>query len=93
MVDNPQFDWTAVRPAVNVVSTGMSREREGRMMREVRLMAKDHGFIFFGDDTLKTRHMLEQVRAFQAEYGFDAAFVSVSGADNPLMPQAREDKG
>lgn len=93
LVDNPQFDWTAVRPAVNVVSTGMSREREGRMMREVRLMAKDHGFIFFGDDTLKTRHMLEQVRAFQAEYGFDAAFVSVSGADNPLMPQAREDRG
>ena len=82
-----------MRPAVNVVSTGMSREREGRMMREVRLMAKDHGFIFFGDDTLKTRHMLEQVRAFQAEYGFDAAFVSVSGADNPLMPQAREDMG
>ena len=93
LVDNPQFDWTAVRPAVNVVSTGMSREREGRMMREVRLLAKDHGFIFFGDDTLKTRHMLEQVRAFQAEYGFDAAFVTVSGADNPLMPQAREDKG
>ena len=28
LVDNPQFDWTAVRPAVNVVSTGMSRERE-----------------------------------------------------------------
>lgn len=93
LVDNPQFDWTAVRPAVNVVSTGMSREREGRMMREVRLMAKDHGFIFFGDDTLKTRHMLEQVRAFQAEYGFDAAFVSVSGANNPLMPEARDDKG
>lgn len=63
------------------------------MMREVRLMAKDHGFIFFGDDTLKTRHMLEQVRAFQAEYGFDAAFVSVSGANNPLMPEARDDKG
>lgn len=24
LVDNPQFDWTAVRPAVNVVSAGMN---------------------------------------------------------------------
>lgn len=62
-------------------------------MREVRVLAKDHGFIFFGDESLKTRHMLEQVRAFKDEYGFDAAFVSVTGADNPLMPEAREDKG
>lgn len=93
LVDNPQFDWTAVRPAVNVVSAGMSREREGKLLREVRVLAKDHGFIFFGDESLKTRHMLEQVRAFKDEYGFDAAFVSVTGADNPLMPEAREDKG
>lgn len=93
LVDNPQFDWTAVRPAVNVVSAGMNREREGRLLREVRVLAKDHGFIFFGDESLKTRHMLEQVRAFKDEYGFDAAFVSVTGADNPLMPEAREDKG
>lgn len=93
LVDNPQFDWTAVRPAVNVVSAGMNREREGRLLREVRVLAKDHGFIFFGDDSIKTRHMLEQVRAFKDEYGFDAAFVSVTGADNPLMPEAREDKG
>lgn len=93
LVENPQFDWTAVRPAVNVVSAGMSREREGKLLREVRVLAKDHGFIFFGDDSLKTRHMLEQVRAFKDEYGFDAAFVSVTGADNPLMPEAREDKG
>ena len=83
----------AVRPAVNVVSAGMSREREGMLLREVRVLAKDHGFIFFGDESLKTRHMLEQVRAFKDEYGFDAAFVSVTGADNPLMPEAREDKG
>lgn len=93
LVENPQFDWTAVRPAVNVVSAGMSREREGKLLREVRVLAKDHGFIFFGDESLKTRHMLEQVRAFKDEYGFDAAFVSVTGADNPLMPEAREDKG
>ena len=93
LVDNPQFDWTAVRPAVNVVSAGMSREREGKLLREVRVLAKDHGFIFFGDESLKTRHMLEQVRVFKDEYGFDAAFVSVTGADNPLMPEAREDKG
>lgn len=93
LVDNPQFDWTAVRPAVNVVSAGMSREREGKLLREVRVLAKDHGFIFFGDESLKTRHMLEQVRAFKDEYGFDAAFVSVTGADNSLMPEAREDKG
>lgn len=93
LVDNPQFDWTAVRPAVNVVSAGMNREREGRLLREVRVLAKDHGFIFFGDESLKTRHMLEQLRAFKDEYGFDAAFVSVTGADNPLMPEAREDKG
>lgn len=93
LVDNPQFDWTAVRPAVNVVSAGMSREREGKLLREVRVLAKNHGFIFFGDESLKTRHMLEQVRAFKDEYGFDAAFVSVTGADNPLMPEAREDKG
>ena len=93
LVDNPQLDWTAVRPAVNVVSAGMSREREGKLLREVRVLAKDHGFIFFGDESLKTRHMLEQVRAFKDEYGFDAAFVSVTGADNPLMPEAREDKG
>lgn len=93
LVDNPQFDWTAVRPAVNVVSAGMSLEREGMLLREVRVLAKDHGFIFFGDESLKTRHMLEQVRAFKDEYGFDAAFVSVTGADNPLMPEAREDKG
>lgn len=59
----------------------------------MRVLAKDHGFIFFGDESLKTRHMLEQVRAFKDEYGFDAAFVSVTGADNPLMPEAREDKG
>lgn len=92
LVNHPQFDWTAVRPAVNAVSAAITREREGRMLREVKLLAKDHGLVFFGDDSLLTRRMLEQVQAFALENGFETAFVSTTDA-NPLMPQARPDRG
>lgn len=92
LVANPQFDWTAVRPAVNAVSASLNSEREGRLLREVKLLASEHGFIFFGDDSVKTRHMLGQVREFCEENNFEVAYVAV-GAGRALMPQAREDNG
>lgn len=92
LVNYPRFDWTAVRPAVNAVSASVSHDREGRMLREVAQLHDDYGFIFFGDKSILTRHMLGLVRDFAAENDFDVAYVTVDG-ENPLMPEAREDKG
>ena len=92
LVNYPRFDWTAVRPSVNAVSTSVSHEREGRMLREVAKLHDDYGFVFFGDKSILTRHMVTLVRDFAAENGFEVVFVTVDG-DNPLMPEAREDKG
>ena len=92
LVNYPRFDWTAVRPAVNAVSASVSHDREGRMLREVAQLHDDYGFIFFGDKSILTRHMVKLVRDFAAENDFEVAFVTVDG-DNPLMPEAREDKG
>lgn len=92
LVNYPRFDWTAVRPAVNAVSASVSHDREGRMLREVAQLHDDYGFIFFGDKSILTRHMVTLVRDFVAENDFEVAFVTVDG-DNPLMPEAREDKG
>ena len=92
LVNYPRFDWTAVRPSVNAVSTSVSHEREGRMLREVAKLHDDYGFVFFGDKSILTRHMVTLVRDFAAENGFEVAFVTVDG-ENPLMPEAREDKG
>lgn len=92
LVNYPRFDWTAVRPAVNAVSASVSHDREGRMLREVAHLHDDYGFIFFGDKSILTRHMVSLVRDFVSENNFEVAFVTVDG-DNPLMPEAREDKG
>lgn len=92
LVNYPRFDWTAVRPAVNAVSASVSHEREGRMLREVAHLHDDYGFIFFGDKSILTRHMVSLVRDFVSENNFEVAFVTVDG-DNPLMPEARQDKG
>ncbi len=92
LVNNPRFDWTAVRPAVNVVSASLSAEREGRMLHEVGQLAGDYGLVFFGDASVMTRHMLRQVRDFVAQNGFEAAYVSKNGGE-ALMPGSRPDKG
>ena len=92
LVNYPRFDWTVVRPSVNAVSASVSHDREGRMLREVAKLKDDYGFIFFGDKSILTRHMLGLVRDFAAENDFDVAYVTVDG-ENPLMPEAREDKG
>ncbi len=92
LVNNPRFDWTAVRPAVNVVSSAISHEREGRMLREVKRMGRDYGFVFFGDDSVMTRMMLAQVREFAQENAFEVAYVAAAGAE-AMLPQARSDAG
>lgn len=92
LVNNPRYDWTAVRPAVNVVSSAISHEREGRMLREVKRMGRDYGFVFFGDDSVLTRHMLAQVREFAQENAFEVAYVAAGGAE-AMLPQARTDAG
>ena len=92
LVNNPRFDWTAVRPAVNVVSSAISHEREGRMLREVKRMGRDYGFVFFGDDSVLTRHMLAQVREFAQENAFEVAYVASPGAE-AMLPNARSDMG
>lgn len=93
LVNNPRFDWTAVRPAVNTVASSISKENEGRMLRTVRRLAGDIGFVFFADASVKTRHLLRQVREFVTENGFETAYVAVDDEALAMMPEARPDRG
>ena len=92
LLQNPAYDWTAQHPTVNFASTELSRLAARRVTEAVSTMASDWGLIFFGDDSELTRLMLPLVEDFSDRHGFETLYVSMVPA-NPLMPEARLDRG
>lgn len=92
LLQNPAYDWTAQHPTVNFASTELSRLAARRVTEAVSTMASDWGLIFFGDDSELTRLMLPLVEDFSDRHGFETLYVSMVSA-NPLMPEARLDRG
>lgn len=92
LLQNPAYDWTAQHPTVNFASTELSRLAARRVTEAVSTMSSDWGLIFFGDDSELTRLMLPLVEDFSDRHGFETLYVSMVPA-NPLMPQARLDRG
>ena len=92
LLQAPHFDWTAQHPTVNFASTELSRLAARKVEEQARALKDDWGFIFFGDDSELTRMMLPLVESFSERHGFNTVYVSMID-DNPLMPQARRDRG
>ena len=92
LLQAPHFDWTAQHPTVNFASTELSRLAARKIEETARGLKDDWGFIFFGDDSDLTRMMLPLVESFSERNGFNTVYVSMIDK-NPLMPEARRDRG
>lgn len=93
LLDYPEYDWTTTHPAVNAVSTLLSRERDEAVQTRVNAMKKDWALIFFGDGSRLTSLMAPIVKTFAQRTGMEVAAVSVDGKPIPGFESARRDAG
>ncbi len=84
----PQYDWTAVRPAVNAAAGIVKRESRENLHSTLMKMTQDWGFVMVADDSALTRLMSEILLDFATRFGFEVEFVSTTPF-NSVLPQAK----
>ncbi len=88
---NPELDYAQRRPANNAAIKVFDAQRGQREEQQLRVLAKDHGLIFFFRSDCPYCHaMAPTLRMLSDKYGIEVLAVSVDGGSLPDFPQPRD---
>lgn len=88
---NPNLDYALKRPANNAAIKVYDEARGQNEEQQLRMLAKDHGLIFFFRSDCPYCHaMAPTLKMLADKYGIEVLGVSVDGAGLPEFPNPRD---
>lgn len=88
---NPDLDYTLKRPANNAAIKVYDSQRSANEDEQLRMLAKEHGLIFFFRSDCPYCHaMAPTLRMLSEKYGIEVLGVTIDGGTLPEFPNARD---